>query len=265
MSVDEFVSHDGPADDTPAARAWLGRWVQASRRLLDAGAPAPGDSLAAPGSDAVERPGAFAREQLAAFRKPVTRRALVEATWRVTWPHDRLILGASRLIREADAVVPGKKISVHANRGLAGIDGTIATGIGIALASQTATMPSTADREGVAGVGAAATGITRVLLGDLAALHDVGALLFGIGERRPHIQVIVGNDGGGTIFDGLEVAATTPPVAFDRVLYTPQSIDLRALALAYGWEYRCARNRGELDEALVASDVPTIVDVPLPR
>lgn len=245
-SIDDCVSHEGGADESPEARAWLRSWVHASRRLLETGSSNPR-------AVASERAGDFAREQLATFREPITRRMLVETVWRHTWPHDRLVLGASRLIRETDAVVPGKKIAVHANRGLAGIDGTIATGLGIALASQ-------AD----AGQGGAA-GTTRVLLGDLAALHDVGALLFGVDEARPRIQVIVGNDGGGTIFDGLEVAASAPRGAFDRVLYTPQTVDLRSLAAAYGWEYRVANNRGELDEALAASEFPTLLEVPLPR
>ena len=219
-------------------REWLGAWLRADRSVAD---PAP-----------ISAAGALAREQLAAYREPVTRRSLVGAVWAATWPHDRLVLGASRLIREADASVPGKKIAVHANRGLAGIDGTIATGIGIALASQ-----------GAEGSGAA--GITRVLLGDLAMLYDAGALLFGAGEPRPRIQVIVGNDGGGSIFDGLEVAATAASEPFDRVLFTPQSVDLQALATAYGWEYRRATNRGELDEALSPGTVPVLVEVPLPR
>jgi 2-succinyl-5-enolpyruvyl-6-hydroxy-3-cyclohexene-1-carboxylate synthase len=170
----------------------------------------------------------------------------------VTWPHDRIVFGASRLIREADRVVQGKRIPVRANRGLAGIDGTIATGVGVALASQD-------------GEDAGAAGITRVIVGDLTALHDVGALLFGVGEPRPRIQVIVGNDGGGTIFDGLEVASSAPAEPFDRVLYTPQSVDLRSLAAAYGWDYRIANNRGELDEALAPTPNPTLIEVPLPR
>jgi 2-succinyl-5-enolpyruvyl-6-hydroxy-3-cyclohexene-1-carboxylate synthase len=243
-TIDASVTHDGTPDESAEGRAWLGSWVHASRGMLAV------ETADAPSPD--ERPGDFAREQLAVFREPVTRRMLVEAVWRLTWPHDRLVLGASRLIREADAWVPGKKLAVHANRGLAGIDGTIATGIGIALSSQ--------DAEG-----GTASGITRVLVGDLTALYDVGALLFGGGEVRPRIQVIVGNDGGGTIFDSLEMAATAAADAFDRVQYTPQSVDLRALAAAYGWDYRVARNRGELDEALAASETPTLVEVPLPR
>jgi len=222
-------------------RAWLGTWVSASRALSEPVEVAPD-----PTADA----GTHARAELAAVRAPVTRRSLAEAVWRATWPHDRLVLGASRLIREVDRVVPGKKIRVHANRGLAGIDGTISTALGIALSSQ-------ADA-------ANSPGTTRVLLGDLAFFHDAGALLFGTGEARPRIQVIVGNDGGGTIFDGLEVGAFAGP-AFDRVLLTPQQASIEQLATAYGWDYSRVDTRGGLDQALSASLNPIVIEVPLDR
>jgi 2-succinyl-5-enolpyruvyl-6-hydroxy-3-cyclohexene-1-carboxylate synthase len=238
----------GEPDDSRAGRAWLGRWVTTSRALLEQ-QDAPDVALAVSSEPSAQA--AFSRQVLAGLRAPVTRRALVEAVWRMTWPHDRLVLGASRLIREADRVVPGKKIVVHANRGLAGIDGTIATATGIALASQ-------AEQ-------ASAAGITRVLLGDLTLLHDAGSLLFGAGEPRPRIQVVVGNDGGGTIFDSLEVAATAPASALDRVMLTEQTASIEQLAAAYGWDYRRVANRGELDAALTATDAPTIVEVPLTR
>jgi 2-succinyl-5-enolpyruvyl-6-hydroxy-3-cyclohexene-1-carboxylate synthase len=239
----------GEPDASAAGRAWLGRWVTTSRALLEQ-QDSPDVDLAISAEPAAQA--AFSRQVLAGLRAPVTRRALVEAVWRVTWPHDRLVLGASRLIREADRVVPGKKIRVHANRGLAGIDGTVATGIGVALASQ-----------GVAGPSAG--GVTRVLLGDLTLLHDANSLLFGVGEPRPRLQVIVGNDGGGTIFDSLEVATTAPAGPLDRVMLTAQSVSFEQLAAAYGWEYRHLANRGELDSGLTASDVPTLIEVPLAR
>ncbi|HEY9476908.1 MAG TPA: 2-succinyl-5-enolpyruvyl-6-hydroxy-3-cyclohexene-1-carboxylate synthase, partial [Microbacteriaceae bacterium] len=239
------VRVDGPPDPD---RAWLGRWVATSRALQETDQTS---DLGLARTDDWGTMAKFAKTQLEVFRQPVTRRMLVEAVWRASWPHDRLVFGASRLIREADVRVPGKKISVHANRGLSGIDGTVSTALGIALASQS-------------GSGAGAAGITRVLLGDLALLHDAGALLFPDGEPRPRIQVLVGNDGGGTIFDGLEVAASAPAASLDRVLYTPQSASLRALAAAYGWAYICAGNRGELDQALTAPG-NTLVEVPLPR
>ena len=244
--VDDLVVVDvvGGHSAAPESRAWVGPWVAASRDLL-AVDEAPAASLT---DDRLERAD-FARVQLERLREPVTRRMLVEAVWAISWPHDRLVLGASRLVRDLDRVAVGKKIPVFANRGLAGIDGTIATATGIALAAETQDRP----------------GVTRVLLGDLALLHDVGSLAATPGEPTPRMQVIVGNDGGGTIFDGLEVAATADPQLFDRVLYTPHSVDLAALASAYGWEYRRAATRAELDDALSASGVRVLIEVPLSR
>jgi 2-succinyl-5-enolpyruvyl-6-hydroxy-3-cyclohexene-1-carboxylate synthase len=242
--ADAVTVVDDP-DVVQASRSWVGRWVAASRELLAVEEPA----AAALTDDYVER-ARFVRDQLGQLRAPVTRRALAEAVWNATWPHDRLVVGASRLIRELDKVAPGKKIRVHANRGLAGIDGTIATASGIALASQ---------RDD------ASPGITRVLLGDLSFLHDVGSLLGGAGESWPRIQLVIGNDHGGTIFDGLEVARTTDAALVDRVLLTPQRAEIKALADAYDWEYRRVENRGDLDGALTASGERVIVEVPLER
>ena len=229
---------------TPAGREWLGRWVMTSRALAEAAA----DEGRAP----LDKRG-ITRAELAVLRAPLTRALLVDAVWRASWPHDRLVFGASRLIREADKRVPGKKIRVLANRGLAGIDGTIATALGVALASQAEPEPSS-------------VGVTRVLLGDLTFLHDVGSLLLAPGEVEPRLQVIVGVDGGGSIFDGLEVAATAPPEAMERVLYTPRSVDLKALAAAYRWNYELAATRSDLERALTGAPTrPSILEVPLVR
>lgn len=264
-AVDGFERAVGVEPHEPSAeeRAWTGRWVRASRMLLDEaatdGAPLRSgvDETGHVSDFAAQRE--YLRDQLGRIRTPVDRRMLVEAVWAATWPHDRLVFGASRLIRDADRVVPGRRISVYANRGLAGIDGTVATTIGIAVASQAAGVAADASAS-------SARGTTRALIGDLTLLHDVGSLLIGAGETRPRVLLIVGNDGGGTIFDALEVAASAPADAFDRVQYTPQHVDLAALAGAYGWEYRRATTRGELDEALgTAVTGPTILEVPLAR
>lgn len=251
------VTVDAAAADDAAsrsARQWVGRWVAASRHLrdeLDSAEIAP-DLEASTSADYRVR-GGFAKSELAALRAPVTRGMLVDAVWRATWPHDRLVLSASRLIREADSRVPGKKITVHSNRGLAGIDGTIATALGVARASQAEPEPRS-------------SGITRVLLGDLALIHDSGSLLVAPGEWRPRVQLIVGNDGGGTIFDGLEVASSAPASALDRVLYTPHGVDFAALAGAFGWSYTRASTRSELERALTVPDGSlSIVEVPLAR
>ena len=243
-AVDEIAVAPGDAD-----REWLGQWMVASRAAaVDLTPPAPDADGLASGVPA-ERLGAISAE-LGVIRQPVERETLVDAVWRATWPHDRLLFGSSRLVRVADRVLGGKKVPVHANRGLAGIDGTVATALGVALASQT---------DGRAG-------ITRVLLGDLTLLHDVGALLFPAAEDEPRIQVIVGNDGGGTIFDGLEVAQVADAAAMERVLYTPQSARFEQLALAYGWEYQRVTTRAALDQVLTTPvGGRQLIEVPLPR
>lgn len=244
VPVDLIAVEAGEAD-----RDWLAAWMRASRAAaVDLAPPAPdADALSSAVPD--ERLGAI-RDELGVIRAALDREGLVDAVWRATWPHDRLMFGSSRLVRVADAVLPGKRVPVHANRGLAGIDGTIATATGVALAAESA----------------GARGVTRVLLGDLALLHDVGALLLPPGEAAPRIQIVVGNDGGGTIFDGLEVADVAGDAAMDRVLYTPHAADIEGLARATGWEYRRATTRGELDQALTAPlTARMIVEVPLSR
>jgi 2-succinyl-5-enolpyruvyl-6-hydroxy-3-cyclohexene-1-carboxylate synthase len=244
VAADAVIVASGQGD-----RAWLGEWMRASRdAAVDLSPPAP-DAAGLSSAEPSARLGAIAAE-LGVARAPVDRATLVDAVWRATWPHDRLLFASSRLVRVADAVLGGKKVPVHANRGLAGIDGTIATGMGIALASQAGGAP----------------GVTRVLSGDLAFLHDVGALLLPVGETAPRLQVIVGNDGGGTIFDGLEVASVAGEDAMTRVLYTPQAVGVEALAHAYGWDYRAVTTRSALDQALTAP-VPglQIIEVALGR
>lgn len=250
----DSVSVVGDSEALEASRSWVGRWVQRSRATLELlDDAAPGAAL----TDDYRERAAFALTQLEALRAPVTRRSLVLAVWNASWPHDRLVVASSRLIRELDAAAPGKKIPVHANRGLAGIDGTIATATGIALTQQSSA--------GVGDVAGSARGITRVLIGDLALLHDAGSLLAGEGEERPNMQLIVGNDGGGTIFDGLEVAGSADAALLDRVMLTPQRVDLAALAAAYGWDYRLVATRGELDPALTPTAGRVLIEVPLQR
>ena len=233
--------------DPAVVRRWVGGWVSMSRAVLESeapGDPAPDLTLAVPGDRGVRA--AFAKAELAVLRAPIDRGMLARALWASTWPHDRLVLAASRLIRVADAIVPGKAIRVHANRGLAGIDGTISTATGIALAA------ARGDHAGT----------TRVLIGDLATLHDAGALLVTLPEGL-RVHVFVGNDRGGTIFDELEVAESADPGDFDRVMRTPHAVDFAALAAAGGWAYRRATTRADLDDALTAPEPLLLVEVPL--
>ncbi|MFZ7087001.1 2-succinyl-5-enolpyruvyl-6-hydroxy-3-cyclohexene-1-carboxylic-acid synthase [Curtobacterium sp. RRHDQ10] len=235
---------------TPEHRAWVGRWVVGSRALLGDGDAAP-DLDAKRSSDRSER-AQFLRDELAIRRRPVDRALLVDAVWGATWPHDRLVFGASTLIRVADGRVPGKKVTAFANRGLAGIDGTISTALGIAAAHQA----PRAD-------GDATGGTTRVLVGDLTFLHDVGGLVTGELETPYRLQVIVGNDAGGAIFDGLEVAASTAPDDMRRLMSTPQVVDVERVVTGLGWAYRRAATWGDLEQVLTDPAERVVIEVPL--
>jgi 2-succinyl-5-enolpyruvyl-6-hydroxy-3-cyclohexene-1-carboxylate synthase len=152
---------------------------------------------------------------------------LAKAVWDATKQNDQLLFGASQIIREADRVLPAKEISVFANRGLAGIDGTVSTAIGLAQSGKK----------------------TRVLLGDLTLLHDASGLNLS-GIKGLDIQVIVGNDNGGEIFKKLEVAQLLPEATLERLFLTPQNVDLKALASAFGWEYLAVSSIQELNQAM---------------
>lgn len=214
--------------DLQPGRAWLDEWLQADATLA-------ADRSADPAPNT---------------RAPLTRELIAARVWQASLPADRLVIAASRMVRVLDGLAQARPVSVRANRGLAGIDGTVATAHGVAAAC--AAGPN--------------QGVTRLLIGDLALLHDAGSLLLPEGELRPRLQVIVVNDGGGTIFDTLEAAGTSQPADFDRVMLTPQRVDLQALAAAYGWRYQRVESPNELESVLERPAAgPMLVEVTVAR
>nr|WP_205834304.1 thiamine pyrophosphate-binding protein [Arthrobacter sp. SF27] len=148
----------------------------------------------------------------------------------------RLVLGSSNPIRDVDLMgspAPEPSAFVHANRGLAGIDGTISTATGIALS---------------------ADGPTTVLLGDLTFLHDASGLFLGNGEAEPALRIVVVNDAGGGIFSLLEHGEVGGRAdygaAVERLFGTPHQVDLAAIAAAYGVGYRLVEDEAVLGDAL---------------
>lgn len=231
--------------------AWVRPWVAASRVIESAQSetldPADPDVDLASGS--MKERAEFAGKEMAVYRKPLSRRDIARQVWQATWPHDGLVLGSSRMIRECDAMVPGKKLWVWSNRGLSGIDGTVATARGVSLARA---------RSGV-------TGVTRVLIGDLAFLHDAGSLLLDQGEEDAWVQAVVVRDGGGSLFDLLEARDTASTDAYERVMFTPASAELEHLAAAYGWTYQQVATLGELSEALMNTSHHHIIECVVER
>lgn len=145
-----------------------------------------------------------------------------------------LVLGSSNPIRDCDlAPIPtvekNAKRPVFANRGLAGIDGTISTARGIA---------------------AALGRPVHALMGDLTFLHDLTGLLTSVGEDPPGLRIVVSNDGGGSIFAGLEQGADEFAADFERVFATGQRADIAFLATGAGATHRRVESVAELSGAL---------------
>ena len=159
----------------------------------------------------------------------LTRREIVEQVWAATEPGDNLLLGASRMIREAELHAPSANLNIFANRGLAGIDGTVATATGIAIATRAQ---------------------TRALLGDLTLLHDAGSLARDERDGILDVQLVVVNDHGGSIFEKLEPAQVLSKDNFERLFKTPQSVNIATLAVAYGWLHIPVHTEVELQAAL---------------
>ncbi len=189
--------------------AWLRRCAEVNRHAVDA-----------------------VREQLAAH--PLTTGLHVAAAVAdAVRPGDQLVLGASNPVRDAALVgLNTEGLKVRSNRGVAGIDGTVSTIIGAALAH---------------------SGRTIGLIGDLTFVHDSSGLLIGPTEPTPkNLTIVVSNDNGGGIFELLEQGDPRFSDVSSRIFGTPHDVDVGALCRAYHVESR----QIEADQLSAALDEP---------
>lgn len=150
-------------------------------------------------------------------------------------------LGNSMSMRHADIGydVRATRQDIYVNRGVSGIDGTLSTFIGEALARRDAGL---------------------LLLGDQALVHDLSALASAQRVQTPACVCVVDN-GGGAIFDFLPIAQAP---AYRRAIRNPYRLDLGALAQGFGLAHRRVGTRAELDAALADANVHagvTIVEI----
>ncbi|MCA9660323.1 MAG: hypothetical protein KC486_18415, partial [Myxococcales bacterium] len=127
------------------------------------------------------------------------------------WPGAVVHVASSTSVRDLDAfgrLRPGQR--ALCNRGLNGIDGTIAT---------------------AAGEAAAVGEPLLVIVGDLALAHDLGALVH---APTTGLVILAVDNGGGQIFRQLPLRDLP---AFDELFVTPTPLDLAAVAAATGWSY----------------------------
>lgn len=143
---------------------------------------------------------------------------------------------------DAFALADERARRVFVSRGANGIDGIVATALGVAQ-----------------------TGSTTLLIGDLALLHDAGGLLT-LARHPANLTLVVPDNSGGGIFARLPIAQH--PTALARCFLTPQPVDLAALAQAAGVRYQRCADPAEWGAAIAASGARSGVDllhVPIDR
>lgn len=135
---------------------------------------------------------------------------------------DGLFLAASMPVRDMDVFgAPVNNVSVAANRGASGIDGTISCAAGFA---QGLKKPVTA------------------IVGDLAFLHDLNGVVQ-IAENKHPVIVVVINNGGGGIFSFLPIAKVDD--VFEKNFGTPHNYEFASIAAFAGLAYFCPANLRE--------------------
>jgi 2-succinyl-5-enolpyruvyl-6-hydroxy-3-cyclohexene-1-carboxylate synthase len=139
-----------------------------------------------------------------------------------------IYLATSMPIRDAEAGVDQSNLTlpVAANRGVNGIDGTIASAVGFADGLQ---LPVT------------------LVIGDLALLHDLNSLPLAKRSRQPITVVVINNNGGG-IFSFLPVAQANSH--FESHFGTPHGMSFAKAAEQFGLLYRIAPDFAEFQRQL---------------
>jgi 2-succinyl-5-enolpyruvyl-6-hydroxy-3-cyclohexene-1-carboxylate synthase len=123
-----------------------------------------------------------------------------------------LVVSSSMPIRDVEWYgAPRSALTVHANRGVNGIDGVVSTAVGVALATNEP---------------------TALLIGDVALLHDTNGML-NLNLRNLDLRIFVVDNNGGGIFSFLPQKTTLDETRFEMVFGTPHQVDIEALAKAH--------------------------------
>jgi len=154
-------------------------------------------------------------------------RCVVDVSSRLDVP---LVIGSSMPVRDVEWWTPARSAPTYSNRGVNGIDGVVSTTLGVA-------------------VGARAIG----LIGDITMLHDVSALVDGLGDEDGTCALVVADNRGGGIFSFLAQRGAVDDERFEQLFGTPRALDLVAIATAFGHESLRVTTRSQLRAALDAA------------
>ncbi|MEP6760009.1 MAG: 2-succinyl-5-enolpyruvyl-6-hydroxy-3-cyclohexene-1-carboxylic-acid synthase [Sporichthyaceae bacterium] len=186
---------------------------------------------------------AAARKAIAAVvsAEPLTGLSVAQVVARAVPADGLLVAGSSSPVRDLDLADPWDEPPlVLANRGASGIDGTVSTAVGAALAHG---------------------GPSYGLMGDLTVLHDSTGLVIGPDEPRPDLTIVVINDNGGGLFAVLEQGAPEHAAVFERLFGTPHGVDFTTLCAATGTSYALIDTASELTRALAPSEGLRVLEV----
>ncbi len=168
--------------------------------------------------------------------------ALVTSVLAEAVPAGTLLMASNSMpVRELDSFVTteGPRIDFVGNRGASGIDGVTSTALG--LASQH-------------------DGPVVLYIGDLALLHDLGAL-FGASRCGLHLTAVCVDNNGGGIFSSLPIASRGDEVDFETLFRTPHGLNLADLGGVGGVRINEVTSASELAETLRSaceSDTPGV-------
>ncbi|KAL3938565.1 MAG: hypothetical protein SGBAC_006544 [Bacillariaceae sp.] len=166
-----------------------------------------------------------------------------------------LFLSNSMPVRDAEAFlyplsVPSSNtkgwkgvVDIEVNRGASGIDGIISSAAGFADATKRKTI---------------------LLVGDVAALHDINslhALKSGLTgkdvytQHGDHLTIVIVNNGGGGIFSFLPISKHGTDIGFEEFFGTPtNTFSFENGAAAFDLPYQKVRNSDELLQSYLQSD-----------
>jgi 2-succinyl-5-enolpyruvyl-6-hydroxy-3-cyclohexene-1-carboxylate synthase len=222
----------------PAPGVWARRPFPVAGELAPRGVVAgPDDPAWLAQWRAADRSVARQLDTLLAAEPELTPHEVAGAVSRAVPPGGLLHVGASSPIRDLDLMVAeyavGGRRKVIANRGLAGIDGTISSALGAALGRPRSTR-------------------ALALMGDVTFLHDATGLVLGPREARPDLTVVVVNDDGGSIFTMLEQGDPAYADRYDTLFGTPHGVDVASLCAATRTPHWRVDNLAELEHALAS-------------
>jgi 2-succinyl-5-enolpyruvyl-6-hydroxy-3-cyclohexene-1-carboxylate synthase len=157
-----------------------------------------------------------------------------------------LVVGSSMPVRDVEWWAPPRESATFANRGVNGIDGVVSTVLGVAAGSK-------------------AIG----LVGDLTMLHDVSALVDGLGSAGGTCVLVVADNRGGGIFSFLPQATRVEYARFEQLFGTPRLHDLHVVAQAFGHDATTVETidelRGAIEKGLAGEGLSVVVAKVLSR